>query len=63
VQRKAIPPAQSSVRPRRWALIFLTLLFGLSFAIVGLTFKWLAPFVDSSNGRVGLCDDSALAPD
>jgi hypothetical protein len=32
---------------------FLTLFFGLSFALVGLTFKWLAPLVDAYIERKG----------
>lgn len=32
---------------------FLTLLFGVSFAIVGLTFKWFAPLVDAYFNRKG----------
>jgi hypothetical protein len=32
---------------------FLTLLFGISFAIVGLTFKWFAPLVDAFFKRKG----------
>lgn len=31
----------------------LTLLFGLSFAIVGLTFKWFSPLVDAYIERKG----------
>ena len=32
---------------------FLTLLFGVAFAVVGLTFKWFAPFVDAYIKRKG----------
>ena len=32
---------------------FLTLLFGVSFAVVGLTFKWFAPLVDAYFHRKG----------
>jgi|SRR5215472_19161648 len=32
---------------------FLTLLFGILFAIVGLTFKWFAPLVDAFFKRKG----------